>query len=92
MVGGTIAIVVGVIMLIIGGAVINSIATGDGIGDCTNQDYNGDGTVNSTDQSTQAYKQCKSTVDNGYTVLSIMSIMMIIAGVILSVRGFAGGS
>ena len=33
-VGGIVAIVVGVIMLIIGGAVLNAVTVGDGIGNC----------------------------------------------------------
>ena len=39
-VGGIVAIVVGVIMLIIGGAVLNAVTVGDGIGNCDAQDYN----------------------------------------------------
>lgn len=89
LVGGIIAIVVGVIMLIIGGSIINTISTGGSIGDCSAQDYNGDGAVNSTDQSTQAYIQCDNTRNNGYTILNIISVMMIIGGVVMSVRGFA---
>ena len=42
-VGGIVAIVVGVIMLIIGGSVLNAVTVGDGIGNCEAQDYNGDG-------------------------------------------------
>ena len=91
LVGGIISIVVGVIMLIIGGAIINTITVGGAIGDCTAQDYNGDGTVNATDQTTTAYNQCNSTKNNGYTILNIISVMMIIGGVVMSVRGFASG-
>lgn len=90
LVGGIISIVVGVIMLIIGGSIINTISTGGAIGDCTAQDYNGDGAVNATDQTTTAYVQCNSTKNNGYTILNIISVMMIIGGVVMSVRGFAG--
>ena len=89
LVGGIISIVVGVIMLIIGGAIINTITTSSSIGDCGAQDYNGDGVVNATDQLTTAYLQCDSTRNNGYTVLNIISVMMIIGGVVMSVRGFA---
>lgn len=89
LVGGIIAIVVGVIMLIIGGSIINTVSTGGSIGDCDAQDYNGDGVVNATDQAEQAYVQCDSTRTNGYTILNIISVMMIIGGVIMSVRGFA---
>jgi hypothetical protein len=88
LVGGIIAIVIGVIMLIIGGAIINTISTGGGIGDCDNQDYNGDGVVNATDKTTVAYNQCNSTKNNGYTILNIISVMMIIGGVIASIKGF----
>ena len=96
LVGGIISIVIGVIMLIIGGSIINTISTGGSIGDCNAQDYNGDGIVQGTDaqvlldQGTTAYKQCESTKNNGYTILNIISVMMIIGGVVMSVRGFAG--
>ena len=89
LVGGIISIVVGVIMLIIGGSIINTISTGGSIGDCNAQDYNGDGTVDATDKTTTAYVQCDSTKNNGYTILNIISVMMIIGGVVMSVRGFA---
>ena len=97
MIGGVISIVIGVIMLIIGGSVINSITTGSSIGDCESQDYNGDGhtasdsnkTLADLDKATPAYDACRSTVDNGFTVLGIMSIMLIISGVVMSVRGFS---
>lgn len=85
LVGGIIAVVVGVIMLIIGGAIINTITTAGSIGDCTAQDYNGDGTVNATDQTTLAFTQCDNTKNNGYIVLNIISVMMIISGVIISI-------
>ena len=91
LVGGIISIVVGVIMLIIGGAIINTITVGGSIGDCTSQDYNGDGVVNATDQETTAFTQCDNTKNNGYTILNIISVMMIIGGVVMSVRGFASG-
>ena len=91
MVGGIIGIVVGVIMLIIGGSIINTITTGGGIGDCGTQDYNSDGVVNATDRLTTAFTQCDSTKNNGYTILNIISVMMIIGGVIMSVRGFGSG-
>ena len=89
LVGGIISIVVGVIMLIIGGSIINTISTGGSIGDCNAQDYNGDGTVDGNDTSTVAFVQCDSTKNNGYTILNIISVMMIIGGVVMSVRGFA---
>jgi uncharacterized membrane protein len=89
LVGGIIAIVVGVIMLIIGGAIINTVSTGGGIGDCDAQDYNGDGLTGlANDSSTTAYKQCNGTKNNGYTILNIISVMMIIGGVIASIKGF----
>ena len=105
LVGGIISIVVGIIMLIIGGAIINTVTTGGSIGDCAAQDYNGDGTVgfknnafgNAThtasndDQLTTAFKQCNSTRTNGYTILNIISVMMIIGGVIVSIRGVQSG-
>ena len=98
LVGGIISIVVGIIMLIIGGAIINTVTTGGSIGDCAAQDYNGDGTVgfsggNAThtqandDKLTVAFKQCSSTKNNGYTILNIISVMMIIGGVIVSIKG-----
>lgn len=87
LVGGIISIVVGVIMLIIGGAIINTITVGGSIGDCSAQDYNGDGTVNATDQTTTAFIQCDNTKNNGYTILNIISVMMIISGVIISIQG-----
>ena len=100
LVGGIISIVVGVIMLIIGGAIINTITVGGSIGDCTAQDYNGDGTVGflnplgnatesetNSDQLTQAFLNCNSTRNNGYTILNIISVMMIIGGVVTSIRG-----
>ena len=89
LVGGIISIVVGVIMLIIGGAIINTITVGGAIGDCTAQDYDGSGTVDANDTLTTAYTQCNSTKNNGYTILNIISVMMIIGGVVMSVRGFA---
>ena len=89
LVGGIIGIVVGVIMLIIGGAIINTITIGGSIGDCTAQDYDGSGTVDASDQLTTAFKQCDNTRNNGYTILNIISVMMIIGGVVMSVRGFA---
>jgi len=87
LVGGIISIVVGIIMLIIGGAIINTVTTGGTIGDCSAQDYNGDGVVNASDHTTQAFKQCNSTKNNGYTILNIISVMMIIGGVIVSIKG-----
>ena len=87
LVGGIIAIVVGVIMLIIGGSIINTISTGGGIGDCSAQDYDGSGVVDSADQLTVAYTQCDNTRNNGYTILNIISVMMIISGVIISIQG-----
>ena len=92
MVGGIISIVIGVIMLIIGGAVLNSITAGSAIGNCETQDYDGDGTGGLTaDKATQAYKQCAQTRDSGYTVLNIMAVMLIIGGVLVSVRSFGSG-
>ena len=100
LVGGIISIVIGVIMLIIGGSIINTISTGGSIGDCNAQDYDGDGVNPSqsgatddqitADKGTTAYQQCESTKNNGYTILNIISVMMIIGGVVMSVRGFAG--
>ena len=100
LVGGIISIVIGVIMLIIGGSIINTISTGGSIGDCNAQDYDGDGKNPTTsgvtadeiaaDKATTAYQQCESTKNNGYTILNIISVMMIIGGVVMSVRGFAG--
>ena len=75
---------------LIGGSIINTITTGGSIGDCNSQDYNGDGVVNATDQTESAYVSCDSTKNNGYTILNIISIMMVIGGVVMSVRGFAG--
>ena len=115
LVGGIISIIIGVIMLIIGGSVLNTITTGSSIGNCDTQDYNGDGlnpsmtlaemtAVDSAvttadhrtakillDSNTAAYQQCNSTKNNAYTILNIISVMMIIAGVIISVRGFTSG-
>ena len=92
LVGGIISIIIGVIMLIIGGSVLNTITTGSSIGNCDKQDYNGDGTAgDAADKATTAYTQCSSTKDNAYTILNIISVMMIIAGVIISVRGFSSG-
>ena len=123
-VGGIVAIVVGVIMLIIGGSVLNAVTVGDGIGNCEVQDYNGDGyglgvpqsshdktatgdTIGATgkeaaqktakaaydklDQATAAYKQCNATKNNAYTVLNIMSVMFIVSGVIITIRGIGMG-
>lgn len=90
LVGGIISIVVGIIMLIIGGAIINTVTVGGSIGDCGAQDYNSDGVVNATDQSTQAYIQCNNTKNNGYTILNIISVMMIIGGVVVSIKGIQG--
>ena len=112
MVGGIISIVIGVIMLIIGGAVLNSITAGSAIGNCETQDYTGDGfggnsaetgdnpntaatetdyVLGLLDKATQAYKQCAQTRDSGYTVLNIMAVMLIIGGVLVSVRSFGSG-
>ena len=100
-VGGIVAIVVGVIMLIIGGAVLNAVTVGDGIGNCDSQDYNGDGkglgilpydkTESDKDKATAAYKQCNATKNNAFTVLNIMSVMFIISGVIITIRGIGVG-
>ena len=112
-VGGIVAIVVGVIMLIIGGSVLNAVTVGDGIGNCEAQDYNGDGkglgvpasshtqgsdkgvsakaTADALDKNTAAYKQCSATKNNAYTVLNIMSVMFIISGVIITIRGIGMG-
>lgn len=90
LVGGIISVVVGIIMLIIGGAIINTVTVGGSIGDCAAQDYNGDGTVNATDQTTVAFTQCNNTKNNGYTILNIISVMMIISGVIISIQGIRG--
>ena len=112
-VGGIVAIVVGVIMLIIGGSVLNAVTVGDGIGNCERQDYNGDGkglgvpasshtqgsdkgvsakaTADALDKNTAAYKQCSATKNNAYTVLNIMSVMFIISGVIITIRGIGMG-
>ena len=97
-VGGIVAIVVGVIMLIIGGSVLNAVTVGDGIGNCEQQDYNGDGhagtsdaTKHALDKATPAYKQCNATKNNAYTVLNIMSVMFIISGVIITIRGIGLG-
>ena len=97
-VGGIVAIVIGVIMLIIGGSVLNAVTVGDGIGNCERQDYNGDGhagtsdaTKHALDKATPAYKQCNATKNNAYTVLNIMSVMFIISGVIITIRGIGMG-
>ena len=91
-VGGIVAIVVGVIMLIIGGSVLNAVTVGDGIGNCEKQDYDGDGTAGqSGDKATAAYKQCNATKNNAFTVLNIMSVMFIISGVIITIRGIGMG-
>ena len=100
-VGGIVAIVVGVIMLIIGGSVLNAVTVGDGIGNCEAQDYNGDGKGlgvagasnddKDKDRATAAYKQCNATKNNAYTVLNIMSVMFIISGVIITIRGIGMG-
>lgn len=87
LVGGIISIVVGVIMLIVGGAIINTVTINGSIGDCFAQDYNGDSVINSTDQETSAFKSCDGTRNNGYTILNIISVMMIIGGVVTSIRG-----
>ena len=91
-VGGIVAIVVGVIMLIIGGAVLNAVTVGDGIGNCDSQDYDGknDGHTQA-DKETAAYKQCNATKNNAFTVLNIMSVMFIIGGVIITIRGIGMG-
>ena len=103
-VGGIVAIVVGVIMLIIGGAVLNAVTVGDGIGNCDAQDYNRDGkglpfsdstkgsdALKDLDRATAAYKQCNATKNNAFTVLNIMSVMFIISGVIITIRGIGMG-
>ena len=99
-VGGIVAIVVGVIMLIIGGSILNAVTVGDGIGNCEKQDYNGNNKIGTADASasdtpkdkeTAAYKQCSATKNNAYTVLNIMSVMFIISGVIITIRGIGMG-
>ncbi len=85
---GIISVIIGIMMLLIANSVINTVSTSGGIGDCYAQDYNGDGVVNSTDTSTIAFTQCNGTKNNGYTVLNIISVMMIIGGVIVSIRVF----
>lgn len=88
LVGGIIGIVVGVIMLIIGGSVINTVTVNGAIGDCNAQDYDGSGTIDAADKDTTAYKQCEGTKNNGYTVLNIVSVMMIIGGIIFTIKGY----
>ena len=89
LVGGIIGIVVGVLMLIIGGSVINTVTIGGAIGDCNAQDYDGSGAIDAGDRTTTAYKQCESTKNNGYTVLNIVSVMMIIGGLVFTIKGFS---
>ena len=86
LIGGIISVVIGICMLIVGGSIINTVSIGGTIGDCSAQDYNGDGTVNATDQSTSAFTSCNGTRNNGYAILNIISIFMIIGGVITAIR------
>lgn len=87
LIGGVISVVIGITVLIVGGAIINTVSIGGTIGDCSSQDYNGDGTVNATDQSTTAFTSCNGTRNNGYTILNIISVVMIIGGVVTAIRG-----
>ena len=47
----------------------------------------GDYTALSLDAATQGYKGCKQAIDTGFITLGIMSVMLIVTGVILSIRG-----
>ena len=81
--------------------VLHAVTVGDGIGNCEAQDYNGDGKGlgvagasnddKDKDRATAAYKQCNATKNNAYTVLNIMSVMFIISGVIITIRGIGMG-
>lgn len=80
-------------MLLIANSVINVVSTSGSIGDCYAQDFNGDGlTGQSNDTSTLAFSQCDGTRNNGMTTLNILSTMMIIGGVIVSIRVFISGT
>jgi hypothetical protein len=87
LIGGVISVVIGIVMLIVSGAIINTVSIGGTIGDCNAQDYNGDGTVNATDQDTTAFTNCNGTRNNGYTILNIISVVMIVGGVVTAIRG-----
>ena len=40
------------------------------------------------DLATPAGKACSQTVNSGYTVIQIMSVMLIVGGVLISIRGY----
>lgn len=89
LVAGIISVVLGVLILIVSGGIINTVTSNGAMGDCNTQDYNSDGIINATDRTTTAFVQCDSTKNNGFTILNILAVLMIIGGVIVGVRGFA---
>ena len=75
-VGGVLSIVIGIVMLLIGSSIISQITGSGSIGDC------------STLADGPAKKACTQTVNSGYTVIQIMSVMLIVGGVLISIRGY----
>ena len=83
-VGGILSIVIGIVMLLIGSSIISQITTSGTIGDCNSLKVGGV----STGADTPASKACQQTVNSGYTVIQIMSVMLIVGGVLISIRGY----
>ena len=44
--------------------------------------------ASSLDLATPSGKACTQTVNSGYTVIQIMSVMLIVGGVLISIRGY----
>ena len=78
--------VVGVLMLIIGGSILNIISTGGNIGDCNATDYDGSGTIDAADKATRGYQSCDGNINIGFSILTIMGVMMIVVAVISMVK------
>lgn len=76
-IGTIMKIIVIIIGLIVGVQVLTAISTSP-LGDCTNTDYNGDGVVNATDQTTAGYKTCNSSIGSGFNILQIASSLLIL--------------
>ena len=74
--GGVLSIVIGIVMLLIGSSIISQITGTGSIGDC------------STLPDGAGKKACTQTVNSGYTVIQIMSVMLIVGGVLISIRGY----
>lgn len=76
-IGTIMKVIVIIIGLIVGVQVLTSISTSP-LGDCVNTDYNGDGIVNATDQTTAGFKTCDAAISSGFNILQIASSLLIL--------------